>query len=299
MKVLSVLFSCGVVLCAQTAPPGQPQAPAGYLPPPKDDTIVARVGERKLTFAEVKAWMAGAPPNLQQAFQRDASGVLSSLALLEFLAGEGDKDKLADRSPTKEQLEYVRKTLVAQAFIDRSNTRYFPAQADVEKFYKEHPERFQMAKVSAIYLAFVDADAATEAGAKSRKEAEAKAEIEKLAKQLAGGADFAATAKKVSDDKESAEKGGEFGVIRKSDALDDAIKNAVFALKPGQISPPVKQANGFYLFRLDQYTVQPLEEVREKLYEEIRQARFNEWFQETQKKYQVEITPGYFGRPLK
>lgn len=296
MKFLSVLFSCGAVLCAQTA---QPQAPPGYLPAPKDDTIVAKVGSRNLTFAEVKAWMAGAPPNLQQAFQRDASGVLSSLALLEFLAGEADKDKLGDRSPTKEQIEYLRKTLVAQAFIDRSNTKYFPTQPDVEKFYNEHPERFQMAKVSAIYLAFVDADAAAEPGAKTRKDAEAKAEIEKIAKQLAGGAEFAALAKKVSEDKESAEKGGEFGLIRKSDAVDDAIKNAVFALKPGQVSAPVKQANGYYLFRLDEYRVQPLAEVREKLYEEIRQARFNEWFQETQKKYQVEIVPGYFGRPLK
>lgn len=296
MKFLSVLFSCGAVLCAQTA---QPQAPAGYLPAPKDDTVVAKVGSRNLMFGEVKAWMAGAPPNLQQAFQRDASGVLSSLALLEFLAGEADKDKLGDRSPTKEQIEYLRKTLVAQAFIDRSNTKYFPTQPDVEKFYNEHPERFQMAKVSAIYLAFVDADAAAVPGVKTRKDAEAKAEIERIGKQLAGGAAFAALAKKLSEDKESAEKGGEFGLIRKSDAVDDAIKNAVFALKPGQVSAPVKQANGYYLFRLDEYRVQPLSEVREKLYEEIRQVRFNEWFQETQKKYQVEIVPGYFGRPLK
>jgi peptidylprolyl isomerase len=297
MKLLPVVFAAGA-LCAQTPSPNQPQAPAGYLPAPKDDTVVAKVGDRNLTFAEVKAWMAGVPPQLQQAFQRDASGVLSSLALLEFLAAEGDKEKLAERSPAKEQIEYLRKTLVAQSFLDRTGPRFFPKQADVEKFYQEHPERFQMAKVSAIYLSFVDADAATEPGAKTRKEAEAKAEIEKVARQLAAGADFAATARKVSEDKESAEKGGEFGLIRKSDALDDAIKNAVFALKPGQITPPVKQANGYYLFRLDAYAVQPLDEVRDKLYEEIRQARFNEWFQETQKKYRVEVLPGYFGRPL-
>jgi hypothetical protein len=90
MKLLPVVFAAGA-LCAQTPSPNQPQAPAGYLPAPKDDTVVAKVGDRNLTFAEVKAWMAGVPPQLQQAFQRDASGVLSSLALLEFLAAEGDK----------------------------------------------------------------------------------------------------------------------------------------------------------------------------------------------------------------
>ena len=57
------------------------------------------------------------------------------------------------------------------------------------------------------------------------------------------------------------------------------VKNAIFALAKGQITEPVKQPNGFYLFRMEQLDVTPYERVKDEIFTEIQQSRFREWFE--------------------
>ena len=93
----------------------------------------------------------------------------------------------------------------------------------------------------------------------------------------AGGGNFAALAKANSDDATSAAKDGDFGTIRSTDNLPDAIRTAIFALNPGELSQPVKQPNGFYLFRAEEVTPQPEAEVQEEIVTQLKQAHFKSW----------------------
>ena len=94
MKFLatSVLFS--VFLCGQTPPPptvapGTPappvQAPPPEAPPPAapvtPDTVVAEVGDKKLTAAEVDHLFAGLPPQIQQRARMQPDKVLTQLLI--------------------------------------------------------------------------------------------------------------------------------------------------------------------------------------------------------------------------
>jgi len=63
----------------------------------------------------------------------------------------------------------------------------------------------------------------------------------------------------------------------------------VFDLKPGEVSKPVRQPNGFYLFRAEETGVEPLEKVRDRVAENLRTSRFNEWVQATQRSVEVKI----------
>ncbi len=64
-------------------------------------------------------------------------------------------------------------------------------EEDQQKYYKDNPDKFKEVKVRVIYIAFnpTPGKAATD-GKKLLTEAEAKAKIEDLAKQIKGGADF-------------------------------------------------------------------------------------------------------------
>ena len=53
--------------------------------------------------------------------------------------------------------------------------------------------------------------------------------------------------------------------MHSTDNLPDAIRTAIFALKAGEVSAPVKQPNGFYLFRAEEVSAQPLAEVQEEV----------------------------------
>ena len=69
----------------------------------------------------------------------------------------------------------------------------------------------------------------------------------------------------------------------------------MFSLKPGQVSEPLKEKNGFYLFRLESLTVQPYEKVRTQIYDELKQKGFGDWMQGLQKRYEVKVeNPAYF-----
>jgi peptidyl-prolyl cis-trans isomerase D len=81
------------------------------------------------------------------------------------------------------------------------------------------------------------------------------------------GADFAALAKASSDDVGSRDTGGDLGPVDKG-VFGDAFDAAFFALKPGQVSDPVKMPDGYHviLYReLVAGNAKPFEEVRAEL----------------------------------
>ncbi len=91
-----------------------------------------------------------------------------------------------------------------------------------------------------------------------------------LQKQLKAGADFAALAKKNSEDTASAEKGGDLSWIVKGQTVK-AFEDAAFSLAPKEISGVIKTEYGFHILEvLEKQTahLQPFEEVRARLAEE-------------------------------
>ncbi len=136
------------------------------------------------------------------------------------------------------------------------------SEEDQQKYYKDNPDKFKEVKVRVIYVAFNPTPGKAAAdGKKLPTEAEAQAKIEDLAKQIKNGADFGKLARENSDDKTSAAKDGDFGVIKLDSSYPPPIKTAVFALKQGELSAPIKQPNGFYLIRAEEINQQILQRI--------------------------------------
>jgi peptidyl-prolyl cis-trans isomerase C len=301
-------LACAQILSAQTptpispATPRQlgPTAPMAVPPPPNvpPETVVAEVDGKKFTAAEVNKLMEGFPPQMQLAIKSDPKRALGYILMTRHLANEAEKAKLEQQSPLKETLEYQRMNALAQAEINQvRNFQFNPSPEEVEKYYKANPGKYQEAKIKVIYVAF-SANAVTSSDPKAKKplsEAEAKAKIEDLRKRVTSGADFGQMAKENSDDKESASKDGDFPPLKRTSPYPEDIKSAVFALKPGEISAPLRQANGFYLIRLEQLKLQSFQEIQPEAYEEMKSKDFNEWMQALQKRFDVKVeNPAYF-----
>ena len=302
--VLSVLFLAP--LCAQQPPatvqatPGTPAVGAPPAPAPapveiKPDTIVMEANGRKYTAAEVDHMIAMLPPQYQ-AQARAQPQMLTQVLMLQKLSEDAVRDELDKRSPYKEQLEFNRTNILAQAELTIHGNTIAVNDADQAKYYKEHPEKFQEAKVRVIYIAFNPAPDKTGAdGKKLPTEAESKAKIEDLRKQIAAGADFGKVARENSDDKASAAKDGDFGVIKRSSPYPEPIKAAVFALRPGEMSQPIRQPNGFYLIKLEELNTSPLAEVDTQVVNDLRQERFQEWVKSIQNQFTIKVeNPAYF-----
>lgn len=67
---------------------------------------------------------------------------------------------------------------------------------------------------------------------------------------IKSGADFAALAKRFSDDPGSREQGGELGYFRRGHMLR-AFDQVAFSLRPGQTAPPVRTPFGFHVIQVE------------------------------------------------
>jgi peptidyl-prolyl cis-trans isomerase C len=275
------------------AEPGQ-LATATPPPPVSPDTVVAEVDGKKITAAEMDKIIDSFPANNQQIL-RSRPQALSQIFMMQRLVEDAEKAGLDKQSPIKEQLYATRLQFLAQAEINQVNNTTKVTEEEQHKYYNENPDKFKEVKVRVIYIAFNPTPAKPAAdGKKLPTEAEAKAKIEDLAKQIQGGADFGKLARENSDD-QSAAKDGDFGSINPSSSYAQPIKTAVFALKQGEVSTPIKQPGGFYLIRAEEVGLQPFSDVFSQVTQAVRNAKYQEWFKAIQAQYNVKVeSPAYF-----
>lgn len=101
----------------------------------------------------------------------------------------------------------------------------------------------------------------------------AESEANALLARLNNGEAFDELAREFSDDTGTANDGGAFGALTRSQ-FPSELGAAVFALQPGEIDGPIRTDFGYHIVRLDNVLPQgamPLEQVRGELVAEIRE----------------------------
>jgi peptidyl-prolyl cis-trans isomerase C len=261
------------------------------LAQPAKDPPVAIVNGKQITGAEVDAFVAALPQTLQTNFHRDPKEFMRQYAMMQLFSQQATERKLDEQSPYKERLAYARMQILVQCMMDDANKHFTILPDDQRKMYEERKARYTQASLKAIYIAFssglVKPD--DEKAKKLPTEAAAKTKAEALYKQLQAGADFAKLVKENSDDPTSAAKDGDFGTIKQSDGIPEEIKSTIFALKQGEVSKPVRQPNGFYIFKVSSLEVEPYEKVKDDLFKDLQQESFQKWFEKMRGETKVEF----------
>lgn len=272
----------------QVTIPAEAVAPISSLPPA---TVVATVDGKKVTAGELQAVLKALPPQVQQQAQADRRRFLEQYGILRRLADEARQQKLDQQSPYKESIEYGAMQVLYQAEMNRKFAEIPVAPEDIKKAYEANKDKYVQARVRAIYLPFSTAPV-SQADSKGKPlltEAEAKAKAEDIVKQIRGGTDFVKMVKEYSADPKSVQKDGDFGFIHQTDPIPADLKKVIFSAKIGEITEPVRQANGFYIFRVDEVGPQPYTEVEGAITNELKQAQFGTWISSLQKSIDIKM----------
>jgi parvulin-like peptidyl-prolyl isomerase len=267
------------------------------MPDLPDEAVVAIFGDgTKFTMGDFKTIYQALPPANQQMAMRNREVWLHQWELLRKLTKMAEDAKLDQESPYKESLAYSRMNVLATAEINAAFNLIVVEPAEIVKYYDSNKPKYTQVRVKAIYIAFNDDAAAGSAtkGKKTLTEAEAQVKAGKLLAAIRNGADFVKLVKENSDDETSREKDGDFATLRSSDNIPDAFRAAVFALKKGDVSEPLKQPNGFYLLRAEEVTVRPLSEVRDEIYNELRNIKSDQWLRGMDREAKVQIVSPAF-----
>ena len=181
-----------------------------------------------------------------------------------------DENKKLFEIPEQAKADYV--VLSLDALADKIEL----SDADVRAWYESHQDRYQQAEERrASHILFI-ADGNTE------KE-QAREKAESVLKELQQSPDqFAALARKYSQDPGSAEKGGDLGFFGRG-MMAKPFEDAVFKLQEDEISGVVQSEFGFHIIKLTGIKAgaqRSLAEVRAEVEEELKRQTASRQFAE-------------------
>jgi peptidyl-prolyl cis-trans isomerase D len=108
----------------------------------------------------------------------------------------------------------------------------------------------------------------------------AKKKAEEILARIHKGEPFAELAKKFSQDPGSAKEGGDLGFFGRG-VMDKAFEKAVFALKVGEVSEPVRSTFGFHIIKLEGIRGgerKPFEQVRNQVERDLKRQQAEDKF---------------------
>lgn len=242
------------------------------------DKVVASLGKVTITQNEISKLLQGMSDEERTAAKSNQAGVenwlrqrLVSEALLREAKAKGWADRPEIKSRVDAAVTEVTTRLIGSSYLE-SVTQLpadYPSAVDLQAAYDQGKDNFklpEMYRVAQIYLANTGTDSASVA--KVRDEAK---RIGALAKK----GDFAELARTNSQDKTSAQRGGEVGMLPIDQMLPE-VRDAVKKLKPGQVSDPITAPTGVHIIKLLE-TQAPrtatLDEVKPQLQAALRQQR--------------------------
>jgi len=235
---------------------------------------VARLGNQQVSPEELQALLATVPAQTREqlrgnreALERWIRTRLAEKAVLE----QADAQGWAQRPDVARQTRAATEQIVFRDYL-RSVSQVpaeYPSAAELQQAYDAGKANWQtpaLYRVSQIFLAVSDSASLETV----RKQA---AELSKKAQSAP--ADFAALATQYSQDRVTAERGGDTG-LQPLQQLVPEVRSAVARLKVGAVSDPVQSAAGFHVIKLTEQ--QPartatLEELRDQLTQALRAQR--------------------------
>lgn len=213
---------------------------------------VGRVGDFTLRETDLDRVIATQSPQVQKQLQEKPelkNSLVRDLLIKRAIAMKARKEGLDKKPEFKEQLSYLIDDFLAREYLVKVVLADLKvSEEEMQKYYKDHLKEFQLAEsVKARHIFF---PASVKVSAEERAKARAKAD-EALAR-LRQGEDFVKLAAELSDDVDTAKKGGELGTITPGKTNAVEFEKAAFALKSGETSGVVETPFGFHIIKADE-----------------------------------------------
>ena len=235
--------------------------------------------EQRLFLAEAaRRKLQVGPEELRQAVDRIKA---------DYAPGEFEAFLKSRQTTFEEWKERLRQELLSQKVINQAVPEKVEiADPEVQTYYKRHPKEFvHPEEVRARQIVVTNEEAARDIRA-----------------QLLQGADFAALAeaRSLSPDKD---QGGDLGFFSKGQMPEEF--DIVFTLGIGKISPTVKTAYGFHIFKVEERhparampPTEAAERIRGQLTQERREKMFTTWVAELKGKAHITVNYQILYQPL-
>lgn len=232
LAVLQLAASGSRTASAQAAPPSAQAA-----------TVVAEAGGRAITVADLRTLVAQAQAEasgnsqaLLATMTADGRSALLQRAVDDRVLAQAARDEGLDARPDLRFLvEQATSRVLAAAYADAKLRELTPGREGARAYLESHPDEFRVgARVRAHHLVVATLDHARAARA-----------------AIAGGEPFEGVASAQSQDLTTKSKGGDLGWVPRG-VMVQPFEAALFRMKVGELSEPVRTSFGYHLIRVDE-----------------------------------------------
>lgn len=241
----------------------------------QEDAVAAKIGDRKITVAELDRIIGYADPERQKLFEKNPqmkesfiNQIVQSIVVAQIARKSG-----FDKKPeVVEQMDLFRDNFLANEYLKKEVLgKIAIPEGDVKSYYDSNRDEFKMPEMVKVRHILFRAD--TTASEADRKKS--KTEAEATLKKIQAGEDFAKLASDVSDDPGSKTRGGELGFIPRGRTVKP-FEDAAFSLKKGEVSGIVETQFGYHIIKVEdkkEPSAEPFEDVKEKISRKLLQER--------------------------
>lgn len=242
--------------------------------------VLAIVDGREITQSDLFELLQsiGSQNAMQFQSEQGQKQLLDELVMQELLYSEALAKNLDEEREFTDALEHMKKTLLKQFAMKKLLENVDATDAEVKEYFMAHASMFKKPEMARACHILVDTE---------EKANEVLAEIN-------NGLDFKEAAKKYSSCPSNAQ-GGDLGEFTRGRMVPE-FDAAVFSMKEGEISAPVKTQFGYHLIKLES-----LKEEEQSKFEDVanqvkaqclnakRQATYLAKKDELSKQYTIEI----------
>lgn len=234
-----------------------------------DDLLITRATEAIGSFAEMPAtemthWLEYIDQEIKLAY--------AVIDPKQYLAQVKPADDAISTWYEAHKLSYKTAPQVRLAYLNFALSDHAKPEAISEEavraFYEGHLAEYQVPERRRARHILLRVDEAASDEVKAAR----KAEAEKILQQIQQGADFAATAKRLSEDG-SKDRGGDLGFFSRGQMVP-SFEESAFSLKPGEVSAVVETPFGVHLIKVEEIqaaTTRSLAEVGPTIRQQLAQ----------------------------
>ena len=312
------------------APPSTQAAPSTQAPKdPADDLVVAKVSGESITEKQVlstidqmarqKQMTPDQAQNKNTLLFQDA---VDNLVIQVMLKGEVKQQNITvEKAKVDQQFQEISKRFSAPGEFQKAMEKQgvteaglrknieenlgfqqvleqavkdtpAPSDAEIKKFYDEHPQPFAVSdQVHAAHILL-----RTQANSTPEQKAEIKKKLEDIRADIESKKiTFAEAAAKNSQDPSNAPKGGDLGFFGRGQMVKP-FEDAAFSTKPGELSPVIETQFGYHLIQVIEFKPahqrsldEAKEQIKQYLMQNAKQAAAQKYLNDLKGKAKVEM----------
>jgi hypothetical protein len=243
-----------------------------------------------ITRAQFEKLIGTLNPDMPKNSQQMLAEQYAKAMVLQRLA---ERQGIPETQHFKDMMDYMRTQILASEVVTQAKDKAKPTAAEVQDYYTKHQQDYEQAALKRLFIP--KSRPSLKETAKQPSEAELKLEADKMRTRAATGEDFDKLQKEIYDNTGIKTPPPPTSIPNWRRTAVPPTQAAIFDLKPGEVSQPIVQPEGIYIYKLESKKTLPLNDVKADIEQTLQNEKLRNSLESVFNSVKPQLNENYFG----